>query len=368
MNRTDDLIGDIDALIDDQLAQGEAVAEARADDADRPCGHCGSDWHGLPITERLEEMRLEYGNRVAEARRRGEEPEYADSAIIDGYRYADDDSEVLCPGSEFIGALTTAQVGFAENGRSCTCRFCTLAAARRTSFAAMVGGQVSTWMMPPRPIRGRARWLRANLTHLRDAEMVDIDIEYTTMSVFGLSTQVRGPSRNAVLTIVVNHVRASLNLVPDASRDFAVRDVAYDEDNPDASYLRALAIHTREDPPDLGGQLEWVEVDGPHGDPIVWSSSTEVQPYGWDWALLIAAGLRRPQFDWGGVIWGAPWVVWRDGAIAEGDRVGVEIDGRVFVDEVTNADPRSFTIGGTPATPRRSGRLLSALRRLRFVP
>lgn len=412
MHRSDDVIDEIDALIDDQLAQGEGAAQTRADDADRPCGHCGDDWHGLPITERIEEMRIEYGRRVGMARARGEEPEYADSAIIDGYRYADDDSPVLCPGSEFIGALTEAQVEFAENGRQCNCPFCTLAAARRNSFAMTVGGQVPTWMIRPRPIRGRARWLRADLTHLRDVERVEIDIEYTTMSVFGLSTQVRGPSRNAVLTIVVDHERASLELVPDASRDFAVRDVAYDEDNPEASYLRALTIHTREDPPDLGGQLGWVEVDGPNGDPIVWSSSTEVQPYGWDWPLLMAAGLRgrtwrdvlsdmlpswqaavldslvgeefartradppvviHTQFR-GGRVPGhnpfstsasAPYVFARP--VAEGDRVGVEIDGQVFVDEVTNAEPSNFTIGER-SPGRRSRRLLEALRRLRIVP
>lgn len=100
-----DILDDIDALIDEQLDAGEAGAQRRAAEAERRCPHCYRAWHGLAITQRLERMRLEYQNRVHEARMRGEEPEYAESAILDGYRYAEDYSRVICPGSDFIGPM-----------------------------------------------------------------------------------------------------------------------------------------------------------------------------------------------------------------------------------------------------------------------
>ncbi len=68
------------------------------------CPHCDREWHGLAITERMEEMRAEYQR---EQWRRNfledGEPEYATSAILDDYRYRDDHSPILCPGSLFIG-------------------------------------------------------------------------------------------------------------------------------------------------------------------------------------------------------------------------------------------------------------------------
>lgn len=63
MSRSD-IIDDIDALIDEQLAAGETGQEQRARTADRRCWHCGRDWHGLAITKRLEEMRAEYRQRA----------------------------------------------------------------------------------------------------------------------------------------------------------------------------------------------------------------------------------------------------------------------------------------------------------------
>ncbi|ROZ88994.1 hypothetical protein [Gordonia sp. OPL2] len=101
-----DILDEIDALIDEQLAAGESGMAARAASSTRRCGHCGRDWHGMAITRRLEEMRAEYQARAADAYyNRGEEAEHAESAILDGYRYDEDDSPVLCPGSEFIGPM-----------------------------------------------------------------------------------------------------------------------------------------------------------------------------------------------------------------------------------------------------------------------
>lgn len=84
---TDDLIDTIDALIDEQLAAGEPETGYDYDDPTYPsCPHCAEKWHGLAITTRMLGMRF-----------RG---------VIDpDYRYAEDDSRVLCPGSDFIGPM-----------------------------------------------------------------------------------------------------------------------------------------------------------------------------------------------------------------------------------------------------------------------
>lgn len=80
-----DVIDEIDALIDEQLEAGEPIGGYDFGDPDYPrCPHCERDWHGLAITERMERMRY-----------RG--------AVDADYRYSEDDSRVICPGSEFIG-------------------------------------------------------------------------------------------------------------------------------------------------------------------------------------------------------------------------------------------------------------------------
>lgn len=80
-----DIIDAIDALVEEQMAGGEPIGGYDYNDPNYPqCPHCGDDWHGLKITRRMRDMRW-------------------DGAFDENYRYADDDSEVLCPGSDFIG-------------------------------------------------------------------------------------------------------------------------------------------------------------------------------------------------------------------------------------------------------------------------
>ncbi len=82
-----DIVDQIGALIDEQLDAGEPLTGFDFGDPQYPkCGHCGRDWHGLAITARMEEMRW-----------RG--------VFDEDYRHAEDDSAVLCPGSDFIGPL-----------------------------------------------------------------------------------------------------------------------------------------------------------------------------------------------------------------------------------------------------------------------
>ncbi|MBM4508894.1 hypothetical protein GS421_04525 [Rhodococcus hoagii] len=73
-----DIIDAIDALVDDQMAGGEPIGGYDYNDPNYPqCPHCGDDWHGLKITRRMRDMRW-------------------DGIFDENYRYADDDSEVLC--------------------------------------------------------------------------------------------------------------------------------------------------------------------------------------------------------------------------------------------------------------------------------
>ncbi len=76
-----DICDEISTLVDDQL-----VHEASGYDHNihQPRCACGEDWHGLPITQKMREMR---SRRLLET----------------GYVYAEDKSEVLCPGTPAAG-------------------------------------------------------------------------------------------------------------------------------------------------------------------------------------------------------------------------------------------------------------------------
>lgn len=80
----DGLLDDIDRLVDEQLAAGP-VDDYNANRYSK-CPHCDRDWHGIAITERIANMHM--AGRYDE-----------------GYRVVDDESRVLCPGSDFIGPV-----------------------------------------------------------------------------------------------------------------------------------------------------------------------------------------------------------------------------------------------------------------------
>lgn len=83
-----DIIDDIDALVDEQMDGYDNRSGYDHNVNQDRCWHCGEDWHGLTITEEMRRMR-----------RWGE--------VDAGYRYAEDESPVRCPGSEFIGPWAT---------------------------------------------------------------------------------------------------------------------------------------------------------------------------------------------------------------------------------------------------------------------
>lgn len=80
-----DIIDQIDALVDEQMAGGEPIGGFDYNDPYFPkCPHCQRDWHGIRITERVEYMRNWSG-------------------WDDDYRVDTDDSPMICEGSTFIG-------------------------------------------------------------------------------------------------------------------------------------------------------------------------------------------------------------------------------------------------------------------------
>lgn len=77
-----DIVDRIDALVNEQLTGGPED-DYKVNRYDK-CGHCDRDWHGFPVTQRVQRMRWE-------------------GTYDEDYRIAEDDSPVLCPGSTFIG-------------------------------------------------------------------------------------------------------------------------------------------------------------------------------------------------------------------------------------------------------------------------
>ncbi|QDM56078.1 hypothetical protein SEA_SLEEPYHEAD_63 [Rhodococcus phage Sleepyhead] len=98
---SDRIIDEIDALVDEQLSGYSERSGYDYNVNQQKCWHCGEDWHGLKITARMREMRdaFLYGC--------GCDLCQANGGVASDYRYSSDDSEVLCPGSDFIGPWAT---------------------------------------------------------------------------------------------------------------------------------------------------------------------------------------------------------------------------------------------------------------------
>ncbi|QDB74577.1 hypothetical protein SEA_MELBA_73 [Gordonia phage Melba] len=326
-----DIVDDIDALIDEQLAAGETGQARRAATADRRCGHCGRAWHGLAITTRMEEMRREYLTNVVLARMRGEEYEYAESAILGDYRHADDDSTVLCPGSEFIGPLpsTCDAAASLTDDDGCQCPNCLM---WRAAFFAGVR-RTEQWREP-------ARWWRLDITAHRHLEQIEVTFEVTSL----------------VMT-VTDGFDIRTGTIP-LLRDPATGSTSHHSYDSDGLPL-TLDIHGVR-PHDLSGLLTWHEIDGPGGDYVrsrAVVSTNRVDRWFDDhglWFLapreMRAVGRRLMGFalDDGGPIRpgrtrtipdGAPYLPIGITIPQRGDTVGYEIGGRVYTGVVTAIDP-----------------------------
>lgn len=79
-----DVVDEIDRLVDESLSR-PIVDDYNSDRYDK-CFHCHRNWHGLAVTEQIARM---YGRGVFD----------------ESYVAAEDDSKILCPGSDFIGPV-----------------------------------------------------------------------------------------------------------------------------------------------------------------------------------------------------------------------------------------------------------------------
>ncbi|AMS03152.1 DNA binding protein [Gordonia phage Obliviate] len=373
-----DIVDDIDALIDEQLAAGESGQARRAADADRRCGHCGRAWHGLAITTRMEEMRREYLTNVVLARMRGEEYEYAESAILGDYRHADDDSTVLCPGSEFIGPLpsTCDATASLTDDDGCQCPNCLM-------WRAVFGGGPAValrglWQLPDdfdpaswltRSIRdgrvtpelgqwrGPARWWRLDIPAHRHLEEIEFELNDRDEADEWNRPQV---TRRGPFTLVMRvgsglaQIQGITTLEPDRENDLSYAFHTYD------AVRRPLTLDVHaERPNDMGGRIVWHEIDGPGGDYVrsrAVVSTSRVDRWFDElglWFLapreMRAVGRRLMGFalDDGGPIrpartripGGAPYLPADIAMPQRGDTVGYEIGGRVYTGVVTAIDP-----------------------------
>lgn len=120
-----DIIDRIDELVDEQMAAGEDASDYLTGDHNYPrCPHCGRHWHGLPITDRIASM-YQLGRM---------DPEYT---------AAEDNSRVVCEGSDFIGPQRphpgvplTDQSRWSHAGHIHTW----------PTFRVIVGGRAPRWM------------------------------------------------------------------------------------------------------------------------------------------------------------------------------------------------------------------------------
>ncbi|MFC4373283.1 hypothetical protein ACFO5K_04140 [Nocardia halotolerans] len=120
-----DIVDAIDELVDWQMSNHANRSGYDYNVGQDKCPHswCSDDFHGLPITSRMREMRG-WGHM---------DPDY---------RYADDTTDVLCPGSEFVGEFTppaSPNTGYDNGDRLTGDVFAAYRAARRDVNAALLG-------------------------------------------------------------------------------------------------------------------------------------------------------------------------------------------------------------------------------------
>lgn len=91
-----DIIDEIDQLVDEQMAGGEPLGGFDYGNPDYPkCPHCDRDFHGIPLTERILDMRSLTG-------------------WDESYRVDTDDSPMVCEGSLFIGPIRPPRIRVSE--------------------------------------------------------------------------------------------------------------------------------------------------------------------------------------------------------------------------------------------------------------
>jgi hypothetical protein len=89
------IVDEIDALVDESLARGDQSDEYHGHQwrENHPCPWCVEGYHYLPITQQM--WRMRQGSYAQD--------EFGYGIVDPDYRFEDDDSPILCPGSEFHG-------------------------------------------------------------------------------------------------------------------------------------------------------------------------------------------------------------------------------------------------------------------------
>lgn len=110
-----DIVDAIDELVDAQMRQERSGYDHNLNQDSCPHSWCSEPWHGLAITKRMQEMRRKW--RAAVNYYEDEDGVTHDiAAELDAYRYDQDDSEILCPGSSFVGEFTPPQLDPVSRG------------------------------------------------------------------------------------------------------------------------------------------------------------------------------------------------------------------------------------------------------------
>lgn len=87
---------DVDSYITEQLSRGPQNQDSFRGQYQRKCRWCPEPWHGLPITKKMRDMRQ---NPYAF-------DEFGQGIMDPNYRYDEDTSDWVCPGSDYHGPET----------------------------------------------------------------------------------------------------------------------------------------------------------------------------------------------------------------------------------------------------------------------
>lgn len=94
---------EIDDLVDLQLQQTRSGYDFNVNQP--TCWRCGEDFHELPIRQRMREIRQLWHSTITYYEHDQDRPHVPDATLkaLNNYRYDEDDSPILCPGSDVQG-------------------------------------------------------------------------------------------------------------------------------------------------------------------------------------------------------------------------------------------------------------------------
>ncbi|WP_280465633.1 hypothetical protein [Nocardia brasiliensis] len=97
-----ELVDEIDQLVDWQMQKERSGYDHNVNQRTCPHDWCNEDFHTLPIKQRMREIRRKWHAAITYFEG-GETVSAEAAAELDAYRYDEDDSPIICPGSLFEG-------------------------------------------------------------------------------------------------------------------------------------------------------------------------------------------------------------------------------------------------------------------------